>query len=760
MLRKFISIKNIGRFVKAAASGDVELKRYNLVFAENGRGKTTLCAILRSLQSGDPAHIRGRTTLGATAPPEAQIRLEGVTATFAGGVWSTTFPALAVFDSTFISENVYSGDVVGLGHRRNLYGVIVGNAGRLLAQQIEQLDGESRTKSTEIRERYSAVQALAQPGGFDVDAFIELAEDPEIDNKIAAAERELEAARQVDQIRTRPALSPLVLPVIPEGFRSLLDKTLDGVAQDAESRITQQIAAHSMHQAGQTWLVEGLGYVRNDACPFCGQGLRDLPLIAAYRAYFSEAYGALRGEIRDMRGRIDVALGDRAVGTVERTLDQNASGVEFWSRYAPISTPVLPGREGLGDTIRSVHQAATALLERKAAAPLDRLALDPTFEADLAALTAFHSAATSYAAAVAAANDLIETRKNAAGAATVRDAEMALARLRAAKTRHEPDGRRVCANYQAPVADKIVIELTKEQTRARLNAHTEGVIRRYEQSINRFLDDFGAGFQLTGTAHDYVGGPPRSTYQILINDTPVDLGDVGTPLDRPSFRNTLSSGDRSTLALAFFLAQLKQDPDKASKVVVLDDPFNSQDGFRKEWTAQKIEDCGEECAQVTVLSHDHWFLKNLWDRLPPADRKCLELKRVGPTNTTFCEWDIEKATQDRFQADLKTLTDYHTWNIGDPLHVIQKIRPVLETFCKRVDGGGALGEKDSLGEMVGKVRAAGAQHLLYSLCDDLETMNTYIRRYYHGEGNVTPERINDGELQTMVKRTLAITGGC
>ena len=118
----------------------------------------------------------------------------------------------------------------------------------------------------------------------------------------------------------------------------------------------------------------------------------------------------------------------------------------------------------------------------------------------------------------------------------------------------------------------------------------------------------------------------------LINNTPVDLGDTDTPLDRPSFRNTLSSGDRSTLALAFFLAQLHHDPNKAAKLVVFDDPFNSQDSFRKDCTVQKIKKCGEECAQFVVLSRDQRFLKRVWDRLQgahSAERKCLELVRIG-----------------------------------------------------------------------------------------------------------------------------------
>ncbi|HLV94776.1 MAG TPA: AAA family ATPase, partial [Candidatus Acidoferrales bacterium] len=108
MLRKIIRIKNVGRFENYAALGDVTMKRYNLIFAENGRGKTTLCAILRSLQSGDPAFVNGRTTLGSQDVPEVTILTDAGPTEFVGGHWSATVPNIAIFDSTFVSENVYS----------------------------------------------------------------------------------------------------------------------------------------------------------------------------------------------------------------------------------------------------------------------------------------------------------------------------------------------------------------------------------------------------------------------------------------------------------------------------------------------------------------------------------------------------------------------------------------------------------------------------------------------------------------------------
>lgn len=54
-LKKVVSIQNVGRFHNAIVAGDVEFRKFTLIYGENGRGKTTLCAILRSLQSGKPA---------------------------------------------------------------------------------------------------------------------------------------------------------------------------------------------------------------------------------------------------------------------------------------------------------------------------------------------------------------------------------------------------------------------------------------------------------------------------------------------------------------------------------------------------------------------------------------------------------------------------------------------------------------------------------------------------------------------------------
>lgn len=762
MLRKIISIKSVGRFSSYGASGDVALKRYNLVFAENGRGKTTLCAIFRSLQLADGAHIIGRTTLGSTDRPEITILLDSGTVTFAHGTWTASLPDIAIFDATFVAENVHSGDVVDIDHRRSLYSIIVGKRGVELAKQIDDLDGEARQKNTDIRDRVAAVQIHS--GRMTFEAFVKLPADPAIDGKISAKERELEAVKQAAQIRDRAALSNLILPAFPRPtFEALLNKTLEGVAADAEQRVAQQIKMHNMGARGQAWILEGVEYIHDTTdCPFCGQSLADATgIIAAYRSFFSQAYNALRSEIAAMRRQIDTAFADREIANLQTRALQNTAGVEYWTRFSDIAAPAIEA-DRAGEALRALRQSALALLDRKAAAPLEVIAPDAVFTDAMSRLTAMQQAVTDYNQAVGTANLIIAAKKATTQAADVARVEAELSYLRTTKRRHEPDAIQACADHATALAEKKHIEERKAAVRVQLDQHTNQVIGRYEQTINQLLDDFHAGFRITGTKHDYLGGVAGSSYQILINNKPVDLGDSETPIDTPSFRNTLSAGDKSTLALAFFLAQLAHDPDKAKKIVIFDDPFNSQDSFRKDCTVQKIKKCGQDCTQVIVLSHDMFFLKRIWDRLQDqaADRKCLELARIGLFNTTICEWDIDKATQDRYRADRNVLTNFYHAADGQPRDVVQKIRPVLETYCQNL-GADILAPTDTLGVMIGKIRTAGAGHQLFPLCDGIEQLNVYTSRYHHGEDlHAATEAINDTELQGYVRRTLEMTGGC
>ena len=158
MLKKIISISNVGRFVSSALPGTPPCAKYTQIFGANGYGKTTICAILRSLSANNPALIAGRARIGSKKAPEIELLFEDKVVRFENAAWTTAVPELLVFDGTFIAENVHSGDVVDVQQKRNLYRVIVGKEGVDLALEEEKLAGESRDKGSGIRSAERALQ--------------------------------------------------------------------------------------------------------------------------------------------------------------------------------------------------------------------------------------------------------------------------------------------------------------------------------------------------------------------------------------------------------------------------------------------------------------------------------------------------------------------------------------------------------------------------------------------------------------------------
>ncbi len=758
MLQRIISIKSVGRFKNYAAVGDVTFRRFTIIFAENARGKTTLCAILRSLFTNNPDLVIGRATLGSAVPPEIQLLTSaGRIITFRNGTWSAACPSIAVFDGTYVSENVYAGDVVDTDHRRNLYRVIIGAEGVTLAARVTELDELIRAKNSQIRENRAKMQPHV-PEGMNVDAFIAVPEDPEIDAIIAAKNQELQAARQAVQLQQRAALAPLEVPVFPASFAQLLAKTFENVAADAERRVSEQIARHGMQARGETWLTEGLQYIREDSCPFCNQSLAGVGLIRDYRSFFSREYHALRDEVAALKRQVDGTVGERVVAIIDQAVLQNTHAVEFWRQFCDVGVPALPEVDRVGEILGSLRQAAQSLLDVKVGTPLDPVPPDERYTQALAAFESLRTSFGAYNEAVATANAAIANRKRQAQAANVRELEACLARLKGQQARHTGEVRVLCDTDGILQSEKTGLDIDKAVVRQRLDEHTQQVITQYGQRINWYLERINAGFRITTPTHTYRGGSPSTSYQIIINQNAVDLGDSQTAADRPSFKNTLSAGDRSTLALAFFLAQLEQDPSRASKIVVFDDPFTSMDSFRRNHTVHQIRRCGETCAQVVVLSHEVGFLHLLWERISQADRKALCMARVGEENTTIVEWDIEKAVRVRYHADLDTLQLFFSLGEGDKRDVIQKIRPVLETYCRNLYPK-QFGEQEQLGDIIRIIRDAEAPHPLHAIFDDLDELNMYCRRYHHGENqNAATEVVDDTELQGYIKRTLKLVG--
>lgn len=761
MINSIQLLRNIGLFNSVNAGANIPLARLTLVYAENGRGKTTLAAILRSLATGDPIPITERRRLAAQHPPQVVLDCDGgpPPAMFQNNAWNRTVSNLAVFDDVFIDQNVYSGLAVEAGHRQNLHELILGAQAVALNQQLQQLTRRIEEHNAALRERSAAIPT-AERDGLSTDDFCALPARPDIDAAIEATERNLAAAREREPVRTTASFDALSLPAFDI---AAIDRILGEDLPSLDAAAAAQVQAHlaRLGPGGETWVSEGMrrvpqaaaGTARED-CPFCAQDLTGSPVISHYRAYFSAAYADLKRRVSDALADINGTHGNDLPAAFERAIRVALERQQFWLRFCDVPEIAVDTAAIVRDW-RSAREAVAAALTGKQAAPLERATLAQGAREAVAAYEGRRHGIAELSAALQQANAAIQVTKEQAAAGNPAVIASDLSRLKAVRARHAVAIAALCDNYLAEKAAKTVTEQQRDQTRAMLDQQRAAVFAGYETAVNLYLQRFNAGFRLDSVTYAQTRGGPTCTYNVVINNTAIAVG-AAAPPGEPSFRNTLSSGDRSALALAFFFASLDQDPALGNKIVVIDDPISSLDDHRALTTVQEIRRLAERAGQVVVLSHNKPFLCRVWGGTDHTIRAALEVAR-DVAGSTMRPWNVDQdcvTEHDRRHAMLREYLVRGTPNNRD---VARAIRPVLEAFLRV-----ACPEYFPPGTLLGPFRNLCSQRvgtpqqvLDAQATQDLGNLIEYANRFHHDTNAAwETEQINDGELQGFVRQAL------
>jgi len=757
MLKKVVAIKNVGRFRNCGTSGDVELRRATLVFVPNARGKTTLCDILRSLRTGDGAYILGRRTLGSPDEPLVSILTDNGLRTFKQGAWSSSYPDLDIYDGRFVHDNVHAGECVGHDQRRNLYDVILGEEGVALKEACDKCDADGREAIRVEKEKEAAVQKLV-PQGMTVQKFLSLEVDPAVDANVEAARKSVALLEESTKVQQKPLLASVELPVLPAGLDALLAKTIEDVSANAEDTIRVHMAQH-MSQADQAWLDRGSELMSGGACPFCAQSVNGNALIVAYRTHFAASYRNLKAEVAAWPVKVQCFADNSAFFVMKQTMDANTRLLEEWEAYLTTERLAELDLEAVRAPFVQLKALVEQAIESKLKAPLEKVDIAAGRKALEGKLGTATELAKTYNNAVERINDALRAKKEESRGGNLAEAKQELVTLQATKARHSPEAQSVCDALGVARKNQQASELLKTATKLKLEEYSKDVFQRYQGRINDLLKKFGTSFRIWNTMAEYPGGKPRTSYCLTIEtlgggSEKVELGDAKTPLGQPSFKNTLSAGDKSALALAFFLAQVEASPHLAKKVVVLDDPFTSQDRSRMVCTQQSIRKLAEKALQVVVLSHDPRFLKLVWDELPAATRNSIQLTELGGVMA----WDIESEVMEEYYQNFVTLWKYCEYRDGNPQNVVKTIRTLLEQYLrwklpKHFDPKGWLGDY-----VKAIVEAASGTMLAHAQCiaEELGDIKDYCKRFHHPQGEPTGELADADEVAAYGRRAIEL----
>ena len=759
MLERIELLQSIGQFDSVNAGAQLPFSELTILYAENGRGKTTLASILHSLRIGDAGLIHSRHRLSSQHPPHVILNIVGNPPfIFQNGAWSATHPHLAVFDDTFVAQNVCSGIEIASEHRQNLHELILGAQGVTLNSTLQACIDKIEEHNTALRDKGAAIPASAR-GLFSVDDFCALPADPNIAQAILDAERNLAAAQSAAAVEQQASFADISLPCINvETISSLLGTGLTELDAATVAHVQAHLA--TLGDQGEKWVGDGVARIASasagqgqDVCPFCAQPLENSSIIDHYRAYFSESYSDLKASISATVEEIKSAHGGVALAAFERSIRVAAQSREFWKTFVEVPEIAID-TEAISESWKSATEAVSTALLAKQAAPLDPIVLPDDALAAISNYENSRVAVSSISALLQAANEQIVSIKKVAADANVATLTAGLAKLKAIEARHSPQILPLCQAYLAEKAAKTITIESRDQARKALDNYRQKVFPKYECATNSYLAKFNSGFRIANACSLNTRTGSTCNYNVLIDNRPVELT---SKTGGPSFRSTLSAGDRNTLALAFFFASLDQDHRLAQKIIVVDDPITSLDEHRSLATVQEIRRLIGQVCQIVILSHSKSLLCALWEGADKSKRAAIKISRSG-SGSTLMAWDVHQdciTEHDKRYA----LVEAHigSGHQSNERAVAAALRPILESFL-RVAYPTEFPPGKMLGPFIKVCRQrVGTPTPVLSAGDisELDSLREYANKFHHDANPAwKTEAINDSELRHFCERTL------
>ena len=758
---KKVVVKNIGVLKAFSTPSTPHFERLTSFYARNGRGKTTLSTILRSAGSGDPTSIRGRRTLGQEeVNPEVTLIFEdGKNVRFQNGCWLSSSRHIDVFDGDFIADNVHTGESVDLIHDRNLFTIILGKDGVKLARQQEFFVGAAKRAAAKLKEHETALSKDI-PDDLTRDEFLAVMPSQELDESIKDVERMLTSISQVDRLLKLEKLEVLSVPVIGSHISEVLGRTVAEIEASARDHLACHFRRFDLIRRGEEWLKFGLQHIRDNACPFCGKIEVDAGgLVTVYGKIFGEAYQTHFEYINNTKNQIEQALGPDTRTSLGSTVVANSRRVLSWQDFHPVDVDSLPNVEDTFRHLESAHLELRSLFEAKRQSPLLAIQAEETLRVVQTSLEYVTRALNDYNIAITRLSAAFDLKKSAP-ALTEETARERLKNLNKRRRRHDKDVQeRINAVLTAERFDSRAKRM-RTVTQTRLKERNSKASVHYYIKVNGYLQMFGAKFQISAIKSSMTANVGSVDYGLVVRGHQVPRGRGRDGRDKPAFMNTLSTGDKTTLAFAFFLADLdRQQPEKLKdRIIVFDDPMSSHDTHRRGKTIDLLFDLCSRCAQLIIFSHDAEFLRRVHRRCNNVPKVAYEIRAEGREEWSNAQaTDFDELCASEHEKRLRKLHNYYEFRAGQPSDVAPAIRPILETYL-RATYPAYFRNNVNLGEMITQIKGQGASHPCWKNRAYLDSCNVNTLDQHHGDDPRRPasEPMDPDDLHGIVRNCLIL----
>lgn len=762
MLKRFQIIQGVGAFSNfRSPNSGLDLSKNTVVYANNGYGKSTIAAILKSANLTDSQLIIARTTLTAQQEPVTQdivIKVENGTMVFQNSTWTYNPPAvkpeILVFDQQYVFENLFVQKVES-GHKQSIHRIIIGHEGVQISEDLTNVKATEKSLKQSLDERAKELNTRITRTGRSDYLSIADTEEPEMITELQEIDQKLLVSREKDELSglaNFPVLSGVDWDF--ENISEAIHINLQSIHEDARALVNEHIQSHLIKtDSAEGFIRLGLEQLV-DNCPFCGQSLEGADaLIRAYQELFDQAHSQAIDKIITLKSTWSKWDPSADILGIKGNYDK--CNVSLQKIEARLSLNVM---KDIPSCDFDKFQQHALLVKGQIVGALSKKEASLNQEIDLQFLIDFEKekgeindkviiAQKSYHRAT----QLTIERLAAIDAQSVQSLESRKNQLSELRKRFSQEEKTWCAEYQQLESDFQATVSRCQDLTNQLSTYSVEIFRTYQQGINKVLDDLGVGFRIENLVEqvDKRAKQPFAEFQIIINGSLVTLQEKD---DCPCFQNTLSEGEKNTLSFAFFITHLRQKGDLSNTVVVFDDPLSSMDDYRRKITADIIGNLSQETKQMVVLTHKSDFLLLLSDKLESP--QVLSLKKDNLNGSSIVQFDIENERKGGQQKRVEKLIRYLDEDFCEAKSIQGDIRPCIEAslrfkYFRYLNGVSTLGKICDVLQEQNKLDA--------DLLCDLRNLNEISSPVHHGDHDIDPIREMDrSELLPYVRKTLDV----
>lgn len=704
---KKIEIINVGRFKSAKTESDEQFfKKNTFIYGKNTFGKSTLTSIFRSLKENKPDYIIGRKTIGTQKQsvkiiPEVTTPTGEYRYTTDEAKWSSGYKDIIVFDNHFVRECVYTqNQQIGQEQQKNIEVFMLGAKGVeynvKIAGLTEQITENTKTQ-TSVNGEYTRNKHLF--GGLTFEAFLGLSEVADIDKKIEKKQKDLDKVKNSELISSKLGSIKTLLGRYKDFDVTKISEKLSVNSELITKHFEGHVNQKESKQSYSAFLQSGAklrSRTENEYCPFCTQEVKEdsvKEFLATIDLIYNDKYRNLQQSIKVAEDLFPQESFSAEIEKIKTDLKQAGYALEI--DFSDI--------DGLFESCEK------AIANKK-----DDLSsgFDTTVFADISTKAEAHISTID----AELVNFKNPTEKKA-------ELEISLKTLEASKERFG-SWKDQCENYLKAQKESKTLSAEKTKLWKEYLVYAD----RLSAAMLRDINDVLAACNCDFTVHKFSFKGNQRQDLLVLSMSGSEISNDGDD-SQMTVKNSLSDSDKWVLALAFFLATVKNDT--TIKVVVMDDPVSSFDSNRKKAVLTEIKRIlSVTDKQLIILTHEKGFYQ------------LLHAESAGDTTTAFLRICLDSVNGSDFTVcnpleDAEFMSDYNCWitdmkraRSSHDIAVVKNahgcIRKVIEHVLRVKYPIELTKEIDTIGGMLTKLEESGGAYATNSKRTEINAILTNL----------------------------------